>query len=339
MSIFEESKDYKPFKYPWAVDEAKKHSIDMFWDVHTVELTADVVQYQSKNGLETSSVSHEDHKKLLDALLGLFTETDKVVGEGYTKLLPYVKNNEIRNLLLTFAQREVVHQRAYALASEAFGIPDSSWSIFRNYTEMTDKLDVINGEIGDLDQPLNFAKQLVKILLSEGISLFCAFSALLNLKRYGKLIGFNDVNRYSLFDEQVHIAGNIKIVKSIMQEDFNEGERAELVRYATVLSSQLCEAEKLSTEVIYSICDLEGVTKEEFLKYPEYLRELRLSELGFAPLIVENPLEWMDYMTSNGAHENFFEKRVTAYSHKPLEGKDSVDFSKFTAMLEDKLLV
>ena len=339
MSIFEESKDYKPFKYPWAVEEAKKHSIDMFWDVHTIDLSSDVVQYQSSNGLETGSVSHQEHKQLLDALLGLFTETDKVVGEGYTRLLPHVKNNEIRNLLLTFAQREVVHQRSYALASEAFGIPSSSWSIFREYTEMTDKLDVIEADVGDLSQPLNFAKQLTKILLSEGISLFCAFSALLNLKRFGKLVGFNDVNRYSLFDESSHVAGNIKIVNSIIEEDLNEGERAELFRYAKLVAKSLAEAEKHCIEVIYSICNLEGIEKEDFLKYPEYLEELRLHELGFTPLILENPLDWMDYMTSSGAHENFFEKRVTAYSHKPLPNKEDVCFKKFLPMIEEKFYV
>lgn len=200
MSIFEETTSYRPFKYPWAVAAAQKHSIDMYWDVHQVEMQDDLRQYNSEGGLATQDVSHEDNKFIIDSTLCLFTEMDRVVGEGYTKILPQIKNNEIRNLLMTFAQREVVHQRAYALGAETFGFEDSAWTSLSEYKEMVDKLDVISRKwYGDgLRVEMETAVDLVQILLGEGIGLYAAFANLLNFKRWGKIVGFNDINQWSL---------------------------------------------------------------------------------------------------------------------------------------------
>ncbi len=208
MSVFKESESYRPFQYPWATEAARKHSIDMFWDVHQVELQEDLRQYNSKDGLKTENVSHEVNKNIIDKVLCLFTEMDKTVGGSYTKLIPRIGNNEIRNLLITFVGREVVHQRAYALLAETFGFSDSDWVIFSEYVEMQDKLDIMSQE-GELESKLDDAKLLAKILLGEGIGLFAAFACFLNYKRQGLLVGFNDVNAWSLADEAFHVENNM----------------------------------------------------------------------------------------------------------------------------------
>lgn len=196
MSVFKESKAYRPFTYNWAAEAAQRHSIEMFWDVHQINLQDDIQQYYSKEGLKTANVSHEQNKNILDQTLCLFTEMDKTVGEGYTSVLPFIKNNEIRNMLMTFAAREVVHQRAYALAAETFGFSNSDWIAFSEYKEMVDKLDAMSEDIfpdGSSDE-LKASIKLTQIFLGEGIGLFGAFATLLNLKRNGILNGFNDIN-------------------------------------------------------------------------------------------------------------------------------------------------
>ena len=194
MSIFTPSESYRPFKKSWAVDAEKEHRVSMSWHEDQVDLSDDVRQYNTKDGLKTDNVSHEDNKKIIDNLLMLFTEMDANVGEGYTKLLPFVRNNEVRTMMIQFAAREVVHQRAYALAAETFGFTNSQWAGFRQYKQMTDKLDIISQSVGDLSKPLNFAKYLTVVFMGEGIGLFGAFACLLNFKRYGLLMGFNVVN-------------------------------------------------------------------------------------------------------------------------------------------------
>lgn len=170
MSVFESSKSYRPFSYPWAAEAAQKHAIDMFWDIHQLNLQDDVQQYFSKDGLKTATVSHEQNKNILDRTLCLFTEMDKTVGEGYTEVLPFIKNNEIRNMLMTFAAREVVHQRAYALAAETFGFSSSDWLAFADYKEMVDKLDVMLEDLTPegASNNLRAAIKLTQIFLGSG---------------------------------------------------------------------------------------------------------------------------------------------------------------------------
>ena len=66
MSIFTESKSYRPFSYPWAAEAAKVHSIDMHWHENQVELQDDLRQYNSRDGLKTKNVSHETEGSVLD---------------------------------------------------------------------------------------------------------------------------------------------------------------------------------------------------------------------------------------------------------------------------------
>ena len=116
MSIFQENISYRPFSYPWAVEAEKKQRVDMHWHENQIELQDDLRQFNNQGGLETAHVSHTINKNIVEKLLMLFTEMDVAVGGGYAKVLPHVKNNEIRTALFTQCAREVTHQRAYALA-------------------------------------------------------------------------------------------------------------------------------------------------------------------------------------------------------------------------------
>lgn len=328
MSIFKESQGYRPFEYPWAVEAALKHSIDMYWDTHQLDLQDDIVQYNTKDGLKTNNVSHEVNKFIIDMNLKLFTEMDKTVGEGYTKLLPYVKNNEIRNLLMTFAAREVVHQRAYATLSESIGVPDSEWTEFKEYIEMQDKINAMSNDFGDLSNKLSFAKHLAQILLGEGIGLFGSFTVLLNLKRQGLMMGFNDVNAWSLADETEHVKNNIKILKEIMLE-LSEAELLNLEECIRDMIDSYKLAEYKFIELMFKLGDAEDLSMIQLKNYIDYLCSLRLYQLGYSALreVKENPLEWMEWMLSGKKHDNFFEKKVTEYSHGKFKG--NIDYSKY----------
>ena len=198
MSIFKENIAYRPFTYSWAVEAEKRHRIDMHWHEGQVDLQDDLRQFTNDRGLATKNVTHEQNKNMVEKLIMLFTEMDVQVGNGYAKMLPYVKNNEIKTLWFTFAAREVTHQRGYALSAETFGFSNSDWSAFKQYKEMQDKIDILTQDVGDLSNKLNFAKHLSVVLLGEGIALFGAFACLLNLRRFGLMQNFNTINEWSL---------------------------------------------------------------------------------------------------------------------------------------------
>lgn len=331
MSVFKSSESYRPFFYPWAVEAARKHSIDMFWDIHQVELQDDLRQYNAKDGLATPNVLHSVNKKIIDDTVCLFTEMDKVVGEGYTTLLPYIKNNEIRNLLMTFAAREVVHQRAYALAAETFGFTDGDWTRFREYKEMRDKIDVMGGkffEDSNRDE-LKASIILAQIAIGEGLGLFGAFTNLLNFKRFGKIIGFNDINQWSLVDEQEHVVNNFRTLQE-MRKDLSEAENTYLDKAIFTIVNAYVESENKYLDLVYEAGDQEGFTKAEAKENILYLSELRLFQMGLITLVEvrKNPAPWMEWLVTGAKHDNFFEKKVTDYSHG-LVG--TVDYSKYSA--------
>ena len=331
MSIFEESVSYKPFKYPFAAEGAKKHAIEMFWDSHQIELQDDIRQYRTEGGLATPNKTHSQNKRVIDTILCLFTELDKTVSEGYTRLLPYTKNNEVRMLLLTQAAREVTHTRSYALLAETLGFSDADWKLYHKYKSMVGKVDIISDEDGDLSKPLNYAKALTRLYLSEGIGLFAPFATLLNFKRFGLIIGFNDVNQWSLQDETFHVENNIKIVRVIRDQNLSYAENVELEKYTKNLVNKFTEVEE---EFINLIGDQEDLSKKDLVDYIKYLGELRLFQSDYIEYseVRSNPIEWMDWMLSAGQHDNFFEKRVTSYSHQRLSGK--VDYSRYSKYIK-----
>lgn len=330
MSIFEESKSYRPFQYSWAVEAAQKHSIEMYWDIHQVNLQDDVQQYFSKNGLATQNVSHEQNKNILDRTLCLFTEMDRTVGAGYAKMMSNIRNNEIRNMFLTFASREVTHQRAYALCAETFGFSDQDWVAFSGYVEMVDKLDVMTADVipEGASEELQTCVLLAQVLLGEGIGLFAAFATLLNLPRHGLMIGFNDVNEWSLKDEQEHVINNIRALKE-GRKSLSELENEALDRVILAFIEAYKQAEFKFIDLVFEMGGAEGLTANEMKGYISYLCEFREYQLELRSMkdVGNNPLEWMEWVLSGSKHGNFFEKKITDYSHGGLPGK--IDYSKY----------
>lgn len=332
MSIFEETRTYRPFAYPWAMEMAIEHSIALYWDTHQISMADDIRQFHTKDGLKTDNVSHEVNQYILTKNLNVFTQMDMAAGVLYCKLLPYVKNNEIRNMWMTFASRESVHQRSYAMIVEELGFPDSSWSEFMEYKEMSDKIELLMDTEGrDLSKPLDFAKTLGQLLLAEGICLFGAFASMLNLKRQGLMMGTNLVNEWSLRDEEKHVAGNIKVLRDIMDKNLNASECMELVLFLRKLTEKFEEAEFKFIDLMFEMGDQEDMTKAELKGYITYLSQLRLFQLDMGEAPLNNPLPWMDWVLSGKQHTNFFEDKVTDYDHSGLVG--DIDYSQYAKLI------
>ena len=329
MSIFTETVSYRPFKYPWLMEAVERHSIDLYWDKHQLEFSDDIKQYHGKDGLKTKNVSHEVNQAVLTKVLTVFTQMDVAAGSLYCKLLPHVKNNEVRNWFMVAASRESTHQRCYAAAVEELGFPETTWTDFMEYKEMQDKIDMMSN-VDNLDPsvPKDFMKVLSQLFLAEGICLFGAFASMLNLRRFGLMQGTNKVNEWSLRDEEEHVANNIAIFKSELTL-FSKEDKIELHNHVRKLVKGYVECEDKFIDLVYALGDQEDMSKESLKKYIRYLADHRMSMLGYKPIYGEdiNPLGWMDWVLSGKKHTNFFEERVTDYSHGGLKG--SIDYSVY----------
>ena len=310
-NLLEYSKAYRPFLYPWAVELTKKHE-EIHWTEDEAELSSDVQDWKTKLTV--------DEKNFVTQILRLFTQSDVQVGENYHELLiPRFKNNEIRNMLSSFANREGVHQRAYALLNDTLGLPDEEFHSFLEYKEMADKLDFMKE--GNTNTHTGLALVLAQSVFNEGMSLFASFVMLLNFQRFGKMRGMGTIVEWSIRDETMHVQGNAKLFREFCEEHpriVND----ELKSKVYEMAANAVKLEDKFVKLAFNGSDQEGITESEVKQYIRHIADRRLLQLGMKPKFKakDNPLPWLDWVLNGASHDNFFEKRVMEYSVNGMEG-------------------
>ena len=313
MSLLKTSETYKPFKYPWAVELSKKHE-EIHWIEDEAELSEDVQDWKTKLS--------ESEKEFITHVLRLFTQSDVQVGENYHELLiPKFKNNEVRNMLSSFAAREAVHQRAYALLNDTLGLPDEDFHKFLDYKEMADKIDFMKE--GDTNSHTGLALALAQSVFNEGMSVFASFVMLLNFQRFGKMKGMATIVEWSIRDETIHVQGNAKLFREFCEEHpriVNDELKSKIYKMAR----NAVKLEEKFIDLAFDGNDVQGITKQEVSDYIRHIADRRLLQLGLKPKFKQkdNPLPWLDWVLNGASHDNFFEKRVTEYSVAGMEGED-----------------
>jgi len=311
MSLLEYNKTYKPFKYPKMMELARKHEL-IHWHEDEIELGEDVEQWNS-GALTESEVNQ------ITQILRLFTQTDVQVGQNYCDLfIPVFKNNEVRCMLLSFASREGIHQRSYALLNDTLGLPDEEYSAFLEYEEMAEKVEFMQDAA--MSTKKGIAINLAQTVCNEGMSLFSAFVMLLNYQRFGKMKGMCKITEWSLRDETQHVNGMTELFKTYCKENpqivTDELKQAIYSMYRNAVS-----LEDKFIDLVFEMGNTEGLSREEVKEYVRYIADRRLVGLGLKPNwgIEKNPLPWLDWVLAEG-HTNFFEQRVSEYSVAGLKG-------------------
>lgn len=305
MTLENKSVAYKPFLYPWAVNYTQEHE-NIHWTEEEVDLKEDVAEWKT-NKLTPAEKNH------ITQTLRLFTTSDvEVGGIYYDVLIPKFKNNEVRNMLGSFAAREAIHQKAYALINDTLGFDDEEFTLFREYKEMADKVDYMiamdNSTVGGLGLAL------AKAVFNEGVSLFASFAMLLHYQRKGKMKGMGTIVEWSIRDEELHVKGVAKLFREycaqhprIVNDEFKKN-IYNIARTVVDLEDKFID---LAFEQ-----PIKGLDKEDVKKYIRFIADRRLIQLGLKPNweVTENPLDWLVYIINGKDHSNFFEKRVTEYS-------------------------
>ena len=313
MSLLQQSKTYKPFLYPWAVELTKKHE-EIHWVEDEAELSEDIQDWKTKLS--------DDEKDFITQVLRLFTQSDVQVGENYYELLiPKFKNNEVRNMLGSFACREAIHQRAYALLNDTLGLPDEEFHAFLEYTEMADKIEFMSE--GNPNTQMGLAQIMAQSVFNEGMSLFASFVMLLNFQRFGKMKGMGTIVEWSIRDESMHVQGIAKLFREFCDEHpriVND----ELKSKIYTMAKQAVKLEDRFIKLAFNGNEeVQGLTKQEVRDYIRHIADRRLLQLGLKPIFKQkdNPLPWLDWVLNGASHDNFFEKRVTEYSVNGMEGE------------------
>ena len=307
------SESYKPFRYPWAVELTKRHE-QAHWIEDEIDLSDDVSDWKSDK-------LKDNEKDFITQVLRLFTQSDVAVGQNYYEFfIPKLKNNEIRNMLGSFAAREGIHQRAYALLNDTLGLPESEFQSFLEYKAMSNKVDFMREN--DISNYSNLAMAIAKSVMSEGISLFASFVMLLNFQRFGKMKGMCKVVEWSVRDETMHVEGMTQLFRKFCEEhprvvtdEFKLG-IYDMLRKVVGLEDKFIDLAYDKHDEMYELA------KGDVKKYIRHIADRRLLQLGLKPnyKVKDNPLPWLDWVLNAPDHTNFFENRVTEYEVGSLKG-------------------
>ena len=310
--LLEFSETYKPFHYPWAVEITTRHE-KAHWIEDELDLSEDVSDWKMGKMSNTE-------KEYVTNILRLFTQSDVAVGQNYyDQFIPKFKNNEVRNMLGSFAAREGIHQRAYALLNETLGLPDSEYHAFLEYSEMADKIEYMRK--ADTATLKGLGLSLAKSVFNEGVALFASFVMLLNFQRFGKMKGMGKVVEWSIRDESIHVEGNSKLFKAFIKEHGRIVDN-DFKKAIYEMSKDIVDLEDKFIDLAYELGDIEGLEKSEVKEYIRYITDRRLLQLGMKPnfKVKNNPLPWLEWVLNGADHTNFFENRVTEYEVAGLSG-------------------
>lgn len=310
MSLLEASKTYSPI-YGEFVEITKRHE-EAHWHEGEAKLQQDVEQW--KTGVIT-----EGEKYLTNSILRLFTQSDVAVGSDYyDNLIPVFKNNEVRNMLGSFAGREGVHQRAYALLNDTLGFGEGFYEEFLQYKEMKDKMEFMLDMKHDSNY--NIGLSLGKQVLVEGVCLFAMFAMLLNFSRTGKMMGMGDINQWSIRDESLHVFGLSRLFRQFLQEH-PEIVTDQFKKDIYEAARTVVKLEDAFIDLAFSKAEVEGITADEVKQYVRSVCDYRMQQLGFKEQFnVANPFDWLEWIVSNSMIENFFETNTVGYSKNSMVG-------------------
>jgi ribonucleoside-diphosphate reductase beta chain len=285
------------------------------WGEWECKLQDDVAQWN--NGKLT-----DVEKNHITQILRLFTQSDVQVGTNYLECyIPKFKNNEIRAMLTSFANREFVHQRSYALLNDTLGLPEEEFSTFLEYQEMADKIEFMSDI--DVNSIGGLGKAVARSVINEGMSLFSAFVMLLNYQRFGKMRGMCEIVEWSIRDETMHCDGMVKLFRTFCEEhprivnDYFKKDIYQIVRDAVALEDKVID-------LAYEMGELESLPSSDVKNYIRYIADRRLIQMGLKGnyKVKENPIPWLDWIISGDSHKNFFEGVVTDYNAAGMSGGD-----------------
>jgi ribonucleoside-diphosphate reductase beta chain len=310
MSLTEPSRVYRPFKYPWAYQfwlrQQKVH-----WLADEVPMAQDVLDY---NRLD------DRMKALVTNIFRMFVQADIDVHSNYHTIYQRIfKPTEVSMMLSAFTNAETIHIQAYSHLLDTLGLPESEYHAFLNVEQMKAKHDFLHSF--DPQNPHEVALSLAGVSgFGEGLALFASFAVLLNFPRQNLLKGMGQMISWSVRDESLHCEGIMRLFHAYLAE--NDIDRERLDRDIIEIARYAVEIEDAFIDVAFAGGDVPGLTAAELKQYIRYMADLRLRQLGVAPIygIERNPLPWVDAQAVGIEHANFFEQQATEYSKAATQG-------------------
>jgi len=333
MSLLRLNTKYHTYKgtntfYEWAY-KRQELGRKMHWLADEIPLGEDVKDFYSLP---------VDQQNFIKNILRLFTQNDVEAMTGYIQLLNVIKPTEVRMLLAVELDQEVCHVDAYSLLTDTLGFGEEFYNEFFDIPVMERKIDYLEKAkikkyeeykamgLSDAELDYRFRQDVLRMVAVyaaglEGIELMAQFMQLLAFSKDGKFSGMTQINTWSIRDESFHCENNSMLFIELKNENIDVYTK-ELENDIYNAIKQIVEQEKIMTEYLYKTGSNPYVSKEDSLKFIEFMANRALKLLGLEPIfdVKDNPVKFMDEILAGIEFTNFFEVEATEYSRGAVVG-------------------
>lgn len=260
----------------------------------------------------------DNEKIYLKNILGFFAISDGLVIDNLaTNFLNEVEILEAQYFYGHQTFIEQVHANGYSLLIDTYikdlNEKDELFSAMETNPAVSKKAAWAENWI---DHP-SFPHRLVAFACVEGVSFASVFSGVFWFRSRNKMSGLGSMNELILRDETAHYEFALMLYKDYLKDEYRL-DKEELRKI--ILGCY--EVEKTFVEESMP-SGLRGLTKEDMVKYIQYVTDIVLTDFGCGrEFNVNNPLEYMARIGLS-AKNNFFEKRDGEYTR--VEIPSSID--------------
>ena len=301
-----------PIKYE-DIWQMYKKQVDCFWRAEEIDLTKDLVNWQSLNN---------DEQFFISMILAFFAASDGIVLENLaTRFMNDVQVSEARAFYGFQIAMENIHSQTYSLLIETY-IKDKEekhklFNAIENFPCIKKKSDWAQKWIRD--NRSSFATRLVAFACVEGIFFSGAFCSIYWLKKRGLMPGLTFSNELISRDEALHCEFAVLLYNKLLKK-IDKARIHEIIKEAVEIETEfICEALP---------CRLIGMNSKLMIQYIEFVADRLLLQLQCDKVYnSSNPFDFMELISIEGK-TNFFEKRVSEYALAEKTKTDDIfDFS------------
>ncbi|CAA7405955.1 unnamed protein product [Spirodela intermedia] len=285
-----------PVKYRQLWEMYKKAEAS-FWTAEEVDLSNDVMHWESLSKSEKHFISH---------VLAFFAASDGIVLENLAaRFLKDVQIPEARAFYGFQIAMENIHSEMYSLLLETY-IKDTNEKnrLFNAVESIPCVTKKAKWALKWIESSTTFAERLVAFSCVEGIFFSGSFCAIFWLKKRGLMPGLTFSNELISRDEGLH-CDFACLLYSLLRKRPSWEKVYAIVNDAVELEIEfVCEALP---------CALIGMNSALMNQYVKFVADRLLFSLGCPKKYnVENPFDWMESISLQGK-ANFFERRVGDY--------------------------
>jgi ribonucleoside-diphosphate reductase subunit M2 len=279
--------------------EMYKKQVDCFWRAEEIDLTKDLINWDSLN---------RDERFFISMILAFFAASDGIVLENLaTRFMNDVQLSEARAFYGFQIAMENIHSQTYSLLIETY-IKDKDekhrlFNAITNFPCIKKKSDWAQKWIRD--NRSSFATRLVAFACVEGIFFSGAFCSIYWLKKRGLMPGLTFSNELISRDEALHCEFAVLLYSKLLKK-IDKARIHEIIKEAVEIETEfICDALP---------CRLIGMNSDMMTQYIKFVADRLCVQLGYKKIYnVSNPFEFME-LISLESKTNFFEKRNDSYA-------------------------